>query len=161
MMRNIIAALLLIPSIVQGADVLQSRQLSMELAGDIARESINACRELGYQVSAVVVDRSGIVQIVMRDTLATRFNTEIARKKANAVVLSGTSSGNFRNNRKDILNEMNQLDDVLVLRGALPIRAAGNLLGAIGVSGAQGGELDEKCAQTALDKMTERLEFAE
>lgn len=160
-MRAALTGLLLLLVAAANADVLQSRKMSMELAADIARESVVACRALGYQVSAVVVDRSGVVQIVMRDALATRFNTEIARKKANSVVLSGISSGEFRKNRADILNEMNQLEDVLVLRGGLPVRAAGALLGAIGVSGAHGGELDEKCAQTALDKVAERLEFAE
>lgn len=47
------------------------------------------------------------------------------------------------------------------MRGAIPISAGGSLLGAIGVSGAPGGEKDEVCAQKALDKVAERLEFAD
>jgi uncharacterized protein GlcG (DUF336 family) len=53
------------------------------------------------------------------------------------------------------------VDGILVLQGGLPISTAGSLLGAIGVSGAPGGERDEACAQAALDEFQERLEFAE
>jgi uncharacterized protein GlcG (DUF336 family) len=142
-------------------DVIQSRLMGLELANDIAMAAVRACREAGYQVSAVVVDRSGIPQVVLRDTKASRFTTEIAMKKANATVLSGVSTKAFLANRSDITATMNHLDDVLVLRGALPIQAAGSLLGAIGVSGALGGDKDEACAQKGLDAVADRLAFIE
>jgi uncharacterized protein GlcG (DUF336 family) len=44
--------------------------------------------------------------------------------------------------------------------GALPIRAAGSLIGAVGVSGAPGGDKDRACAAAALKTVEERLEFA-
>jgi uncharacterized protein GlcG (DUF336 family) len=44
--------------------------------------------------------------------------------------------------------------------GALPIRAAGSLIGAVGVSGAPGGDKDAACATAALKKVEERLEFS-
>jgi uncharacterized protein GlcG (DUF336 family) len=97
----------------------------------------------------------------MRDVHASRFTVQIARDKANAVILSGVASGDFRDNRRDIQQEMNHVDGILVLQGGLPIRAGGALLGAIGVSGAPGGERDEACAQIAVDAVQERLEFAE
>ena len=59
-------------------------------------------------------------------------------KKANAVILSGVPSGAFRDNRRDIQQEMNHVKGVLVLQGGLPIAAGGYQLGAIGVSGAPG-----------------------
>ncbi len=142
-------------------DVLTVKQLSLELATDIAQRAVQQCRKAGYQVSAVVVDRSGAVQVVMRDALASRFTIEIAQKKANAVVLSGVASSTFRKNRADIRAEMNHVEGILMLDGGLPIRAAGALLGAVGVSGAPGGEKDEACAAAALAAVQERLEFAE
>jgi uncharacterized protein GlcG (DUF336 family) len=50
---------------------------------------------------------------------------------------------------------------IIIMQGALPIELAGSRIGAIGVSGAPGGYLDERCAQQALDALVERLEFAE
>lgn len=141
-------------------DTLDTRIMALPLAADIARQAVDNCAKSGYQVSAVVVDRSGAPQVVMRDVYASRFTTEIATRKANAVVLSGVSSAEFRNNRADIVAEMNEIDGILVLDGALPIRAAGTLLGAIGVSGAPGGDKDEVCARAGLDSVQERLDFA-
>ncbi len=142
-------------------DVVNTKLMSMELARDIAQRAVEACRRQGYQVAAVVVDRGGAPQVVMRDLYAARFTIEIAEKKANAVVLAGVSSAEFRRNRADIRAEMNHVTGILVLDGGLPIRAAGTLLGAIGVSGAPGGEKDEACARQALDSVFDRLEFAD
>ena len=163
MKRHLLALAPLLAAVTgtNAADVLASRLMSMELARDIAVHAVEACREEGFQVSAVVVDRSGVVQAVLRDAYASRFNTEIATKKANAAVLGNVSTTEFLANRDDITAVMNHLDDVLVLKGAVPIRAAGTLLGAVGVSGARGGEADERCANRALEAVAERLEFAD
>ncbi|MGB9129230.1 MAG: heme-binding protein [Thiobacillus sp.] len=52
------------------------------------------------------------------------------------------------------------MNGLIVMDGALPIRAAGSLIGAVGVSGAPGGDKDRACAAAALKKVEERLEFA-
>lgn len=141
-------------------DMLSVKQISMELARELASTAIAACRKDGYNVSAVVLDRSGNVQAALRDTLATRHTLEIAARKAGMSVMSGSDSGEFRSTRGDIRPELNHIDGLIVMDGALPIRAAGNLVGAIGVSGAPGGDKDAACATTALKAVEERLEFA-
>lgn len=145
----------------QSGDVVSVKKLGPELAHDLVQAALLACREAGYQVSAVAVDRDGSPVAVLRDSHASRFTLQIAEEKANAVVLSGVASGVFRDNRRDIQQEMNHVRGILVLQGGLPIRAAGVLLGAIGVSGAPGGEKDEVCAQQALDAVQDRLDFVE
>jgi uncharacterized protein GlcG (DUF336 family) len=155
----VLASLLALPA--AATDLVQVRRMTMELAADIAREALLACRAQGWQVSAVVVDRTGVPQALLRDVHASRFTLQIAEEKANAVILSGISSAEFRRNRADIRPEMNEVDGILVLEGGLPIRAAGSLVGAVGVSGAPGGERDEACAREALAKVQERLDFAE
>lgn len=158
-----LAALALSAASTQAAqpDVVNTKLMSLELARDIAQRAVEACRAQGYQVSAVVVDRGGAPQVVMRDVYAARFTIEIAERKANAVVLAGVSSAEFRKNRADIRQEMNLVTGIMVLDGGLPIRAAGTLIGAVGVSGAPGGDKDEACAKQALDSVFERLEFAD
>ncbi|WP_303904521.1 GlcG/HbpS family heme-binding protein [Thiohalomonas denitrificans] len=142
-------------------DLIEVRRLSMEMAVDIAQGAVEACRENGYQVTAVVVDRDGFDQMVMRDTLASRFTLQIAREKANAVILSGIDSSTFGKNRQDIREEMNHVDGILVLEGGVPIRAAGSLVGAVGVSGAPGGDKDAFCAKAGVAEVQERLDFAD
>ena len=149
-----------VPPAVAG-DIVTVKRLSPDLAVELVRSAVQACRDQGYQVTAVVVAADGAEVALMRDVKASRFTIQIARDKANAVILSGVASGVFRENRQDIRQEMNHVDGVLVLQGGLPIEAAGYQLGAIGVSGAPGGDRDEACARKALDRVRERLEFAE
>ena len=75
--------------------------------------------------------------------------------------MSGVSSAEFRKNRADIKAEMNEVTGILALDGGVPIQAAGSMLGAVGVSGAPGGDIDEACALKAIEKVQERLDFAE
>jgi uncharacterized protein GlcG (DUF336 family) len=145
----------------QAADVLPAKRMSMELARDVAQKAVQVCREQGYNVSAVVVDRDGTTQVVLRDTLASRFTIELAQRKANAVTLSGASGSEFRRARQDIRDEINSVPELLMLEGAVPVRAGGSLLGAVGVSGAPGGDKDEACAVQAVASVQDRLEFAD
>lgn len=150
---------LVMPGIAFSADKVTTQNIGMELANDIAKESVLACRQAGYQVSAVVVDRFGLVRAVLRDDLAARFTVQIAKDKANMSVMSGLKSGEFRQKRQDIRQELNHIRGLIVMQGGVPIVSQGVRIGAVGVSGAPGGEKDEKCALQALDKFEDRLEF--
>ena len=141
------------------ADVVTAERIGMGLAADIAEEAVAVCAGRGYAVTAVVVDSSGDPQVMMRATHAPRFTRQIATDKARAVILSGIESGGFRANRGDIRQEMNHVDGVLVLDGAVPIESAGATIGALGVSGAPGGDKDAACARQALDAFFERLQL--
>jgi uncharacterized protein GlcG (DUF336 family) len=157
----LLLALLASPCSLPASDMVTVKRLSPDLALEMVRQAVQACRADGYQVTAVVVAHDGAEVALMRDVHASRFTIQIARDKANAVILSGVASGAFRDNRRDIQQEMNHVKGVLVLQGGLPIEAAGYRLGAIGVSGAPGGERDEACARKALEQAQERLEFAD
>lgn len=140
-------------------DVVDERNIGMELARDLASEAIMACREQGYSVSAVVVDRHGNQRVALRDDFASKFTLQIAEDKANSTIMSGLKSGDFRAQRGDIRPELNHVDGVLIMVGAVPIISGGVRVGAIGISGAPGGEKDEACALKALEKLEDRLAF--
>ena len=163
-MKKLLSLILLFsasPAFAAQPDVLPVKQIGLALARDIAMASVEACRKSGFNVSAVVLDRSGNVQVALRDTLAARHTLEIAERKAGMAIMSGSDSGEFRDARADIRPELNHINGLIVMDGALPIRAAGSLLGAIGVSGAPGGDKDKACAVFALKTVEERLEFAQ
>ena len=145
--------------VVLAEDVLEEKNIGMELARDLATESILACREQGFSVSAVVVDKHGNQRVALRDDFASRFTLQIAEEKANASVMSGLKSGDFRAKRGDIRPELNHVDGVLMMIGGVPIISGGARIGAIGVSGAPGGEKDEACVMKALEKFEDRLAF--
>ena len=155
------AILLVCMAQVHASDFLPSKLMTLELARDIAQKTVEACRAQGYQVAAVVVDRAGEQQVVFRDVFASRFNVEIATRKANTAVLSGGASSELRASRGDIRPELNTVNGIIIMDGGLTVRAGGQLVGAVGVSGAPDGKKDEACAQKALDAVHERLEFVD
>lgn len=142
-------------------DLVRESSIGMELARDLATEAVLACRADGYSVSAVVVDRHGNQRVALRDDVASKFTLQIAEEKANAALMSGINSGTFREQRADIRPEMNHVNGILMMVGGVPITVGGSRVGAIGVSGAPGGERDEACVMTALDKLADRIAFAE
>ena len=150
-----------LPTLAAQPDILPVKQIGLELARDIAMASVETCRKQGYNVSAVVLDRAGNVQVALRDTLSARHTLEIAERKAGMAVMSGSDSGEFRDARADIRPELNHINGLIVMEGGLPIQAAGSLIGAVGVSGAPGGDKDKACAAAGLKTVEERLEFAQ
>ncbi|MGD2112357.1 MAG: heme-binding protein [Gammaproteobacteria bacterium] len=155
------AGLLALVQTAVAQDLVNARILALDMARDIASAAIEACRKDGYQVSVAVTDRSGDPLVILRDIYSNRYLTKIALGKANAVVMSNVSSAELRRNRGDMVNELNLLDGILVLDGGLPVQVAGSLVGAVGVSGAPTGEVDEMCARKGIDAVQERLDFAD
>ena len=148
------------PTMALSADIVDAKSIGMDLARDLANETIIACREDGYHVSAVVVDRHGLLRAALRDDLAARFTLEIAERKANMTVMAWTDSGQFREARSDIRPELNHINGLIVMDGGVKIIAGGYNLGAIGVSGAPGGDKDAACANKGIERLGERIEFA-
>ncbi|MFT7003510.1 MAG: hypothetical protein ACJAWW_000859 [Sulfurimonas sp.] len=143
-----------------GSDVVKIERMSMELALEVAKKSVESCREKGYWVSAVVVDKSANIQVVLRDTRAARFTIQIAEQKANLVIMAGSDSAEFVPARNDIRNELNNIDGLIMMVGGVAVKSGDVTLGAVGVSGAPGGEKDAACANEALNLLKERLAFA-
>lgn len=103
----LLASFLAMP--VSASDLIPVKQISLELAHDIAMQSNKACRKDGYNVSAVVLDRSGLVQVALRDSLAASHTLEIAERKAGMAIMSVISSSDFRKLRGDIRPELNHI----------------------------------------------------
>lgn len=153
-------ASLLVSTSVFAADVVTDKSIGMELSRDIASATIEACRKQGYHVSAVVVDRHGLMRAALRDDMASRFTLEIAERKANMTVMAWSDSGQFKKAREDIRQELNHVDGLIVMEGGIRIVSGGFNLGAVGVSGAPGGDKDADCAKKALQSLDERIQFA-
>jgi len=150
------------PALAASGDTFTVKRMSEELARDIAQGALEACRETGYQVAAVVVDRNGDPVAILRDVFAPRVMIEIAMRTANTVVMSGVDSSEFVRNAKALAEKLDHLGITLSEAGAVRIEAAdGSFLGAVSVSGAPTGEDDEKCVRKALNAVGERLMFGD
>lgn len=137
------------------------RQLTMESALKAARAALASCRAAGYQVSVAVVDRQGLVQVQLRDRFAGPHTIEVSANKAWTAASTRTSTAEVQRITRpgEPLAGLRNVPRITALGGGIPIEAGGSLLGAIGVSGAPGGEADEACAKAGLAAIADDLEF--
>jgi uncharacterized protein GlcG (DUF336 family) len=158
----VLAALLCAGAPLQAQEALVSyRSLSPDLAFELARATLEACRGRGFQVAVAVVDRFGQPQAMLRDRFAGPHTAPTAAGKAWTAVT-------FRTNTTDLLPltqpgqpqaGLRALPNVVILGGGLVIEAQGSIVGGIGVSGAPGGAEDDACAKAGLDSVRDKLEF--
>ena len=143
-------------------DALTSfKMMTPETALELAKATLEDCRERGYQTAVAVVDRSGVVQVILRDLLAGPHTPETARRKAWTAV-------SFRASTLEMteVTAYNQpqsgarhVDQALMIGGGVPVQAAGSMVGAVGVSGAPGGQLDDECARAGIEAIADSLDF--
>lgn len=163
-MKRLLPALfalaLVAPAHAQDA-VFQTRSLTPEAALQAARAALESCRKQGYQTAIAVVDRSGVLQVLLRDRYAGAHTPGVATDKA-------WTAASFKNSTLEFGKEtqagrpmsgIREVPRVIAAGGGLPIEAGGSLLGAIGVSGAPGGEADEACARAGIKAIADSLEF--
>ena len=145
-------------------DVLTTHRLSAALAAEDVGEAVAACAKQGYKVTAAVVDTDGVTQALLRGDGASMTTLGAARDKAYTVLMLGgprnedTSSAIVqRMGATASAGGLAKLSHILLLPGAIRIKVGAEAIGAIGVGGAPGGDLDEACAKAGLDKISARM----
>src|SRR6478752_8431586 len=140
------------------AQLLARKDVSAAMALTIAQTAIATCTANGYRVSATVVGRNGEVLVQIRGDGAGPHTMENSFKKAFTARTFRIPSGEMEKRLKDNPQMGAQyLTGFTTGRGALPIKIGDDVVGAAGVSGAPGGEKDEACVQTGLDKVKDQL----
>jgi uncharacterized protein GlcG (DUF336 family) len=137
------------------------KHLSPDVALELARAALAECRQRGYQVAVAVVDRFGVPQVMLRDRFAGPHTPETAVGKAWTAVSfrTGTSELVAATNPGMPQAGLRNLPRAVVLGGGLLVEAGGSLVGAIGVSGAPGGDADDACAKAGIDAVRDKLDF--
>ncbi len=155
-----VSALTALPGRAQEA-LVGSKSLSPELALEAARAALADCRGRGYQVAVAVVDRSGVTQVLLRDRFAGPHTPPTASGKAwtAATFRTGTTELQAISQPGMMQAGLRNLPGVVILGGGLVIEAGGSLIGAIGVSGAPGGEADDACARAGTEAIRDKLDF--
>jgi uncharacterized protein GlcG (DUF336 family) len=128
------------------------RSPTMAYAARLAAEAVKSCQGSGYRVVAVVVDRAGQVLALLRDENARGHAIEIATRKAYTSAMVGYDTARLATNIANGTTpaSITQTSGFTGLIGGLPIKLGDEVVGAIGVSGAPGGPLDEACAKAAM-----------
>jgi len=137
------------------------RLMTPDTALKAAQAALKSCRDSGYQVAVAIVDRGGVTQVLLRDRFAGPHTPDMAVDKAWTAV-------SFRTDTADLAqlsasgkpaSGVRHRPRVASVAGGLMIQGGGALLGAIGVSGAPGGNLDDECAKAGIAAIKESIEF--
>jgi uncharacterized protein GlcG (DUF336 family) len=137
------------------------RLLTPETALKAAQAALARCRSNGFQVAVAVVDRAGIVQVLLRDRFAGPHTPETATGKAWTAVSFRTSTTELAEATQAgrAQSGLRGRPGVVAVGGGLMIEAAGSLVGGIGVSGAPGGKEDDACAAAGSAAIKDSLEL--
>jgi uncharacterized protein GlcG (DUF336 family) len=138
--------------------------LPLNFANEAAIEAVRVCEASGYAVSVAVVDASGLVKVQLKGDHSTVHTKDNSFRKAYTLVTMGPvlglgSGSEFVNflRSNPIAAALQQIPDILSLPGSVAIRAHDEIVAAVGVGGAPGGEKDELCARAGLAKIAARL----
>jgi len=147
------------------ADSLPTRkQLPLSVAMEAAMEAVAVCEKSGYRITATVMDASGVIKAIAKGDLAPLHTLDSSRGKSYAAVSLGpnfseptTSAIVARVANGPAFGPLQHLPGVFLVAGGVLIKSGDDVVGAIGVGGAPGGDKDEVCAQAAVAKIADRL----
>lgn len=158
----------LLASAIAGAGVAHAQEatyalkmLTPDTALKAAEAALKKCRADGYQVAVAVVDRSGIVQVMLRDRFAGPHTPDMAIAKAWTAVTLRTNTTAFAAETQAGRPQsgVRHRPGVVAHGGGLMIEGGGSLLGGIGVSGAPGGDRDDVCANAGIAAIRDEIEL--
>jgi uncharacterized protein GlcG (DUF336 family) len=133
-------------------DVMRKHSISSELAQKMVDAAVAKARELGVNENVAILDEGGNLKAFWRMDGVSMPTIEIAQKKA-YTALFGVSTQDFFNfiqGDPSLLAGIPTLARVAAWGGGFPIKVNGEVVGAIGVSGAPKVQNDVDCARAAL-----------
>ncbi|MDB5872556.1 MAG: hypothetical protein JWQ07_1998 [Ramlibacter sp.] len=154
-----IALVLLTSALAQAQGIKTEKNISLELANQIATSAMASCTASGYQVAVTVVDRGGATRVSQRADNAGAHALLSSQQKA-------FTSASAKNNTQALMegsqtnpgaSYLVHIPGFLLLGGGVPIRAGSEVVGAVGVSGAPRGVFDEQCAMAGIEKVRDQL----
>jgi uncharacterized protein GlcG (DUF336 family) len=153
------AMLMLLAATVVGAPqtLLTQKALSVEAALIVSQGALDKCHADGYRVSLTVLDSSGLVKIQVRGDGTGPHTLEHSRRKAYTALTFKRTSGETAKAWASATTPPPVIDGTVASQGGVPIKAADQVIGAIGVSGAPGGEKDEACAVAGISRIADLL----
>ncbi|WEF30275.1 heme-binding protein [Klebsiella aerogenes] len=162
-MKRILFSAILLGSMVSTAGaatgVLNQKNLSLDLADKVAQSTLQACAKDGYNVAVTLVDRSGTPLLMKRMDNAGPHTVEASRMKAFTALTTKSMTGNVMKGAQSNAGAANLRDipDFLLLAGGVPVKVGDQVIGAVGVGGAPGGNFDEACALAGIKSIESEL----
>jgi uncharacterized protein GlcG (DUF336 family) len=133
--------------------LLTQKALSDEAAFAVVHGALDKCHADGYRVSLTLLDASGLVKVQVRGDGSSPHTLEHSRRKAYTALTFRRPSGETAKAWAAATTPPPVIEGTVAAQGGLPIKAGSEVIGAIGISGAPGGEKDEACAAAGIAKI--------
>jgi uncharacterized protein GlcG (DUF336 family) len=134
------------------------RAPSIDLALEAAKAIVAACK--GYRVGVSVIDSAGTPKLyyIPDGTDGSHAYTGF-RKAYTALTFKMPTSrgGALTKTDPNLAGKIKEDTNLLTFAGGLPLMAGAEVIGAIGVSGAEPSAKDEECGLVGVDKIKDRL----
>ncbi len=152
-------ALSLIATAASAQAVRTEKNISLELANQIAAATVASCSAAGYNVAAAVVDRAGSLRALQRADNAGPHTLSSSQAKAyTSASAKNTTTAMMEGAQKNPAGaNLVYMPGFLLLGGGVPVKVGDDVVGAVGVGGAPGGHLDEECANAGIEKVKAKL----
>lgn len=153
--RLVALAAMALPSALAAAD---GAALPARSALTMAEAAVSLCQSLGHPVVAVVSSPEGLVRVQFLSDDAHPIDVASARRKAATAAMTGHATSAAAAIAKEapaygpLLTTL--FPDALAIGGGVPILSDSHVIGAIGVAGAPGGPIDERCALAGIAAVT-------
>jgi uncharacterized protein GlcG (DUF336 family) len=143
----------------QAEGLVIAKRLSASLAAELVLAAVTACAQKDYHVGAVVLDTSGVQQAALRGDGAAGQNVLNAIDKAYTAASFGMDTAELVERAKTgpVSSAFAKVPHLLLNAGGVVIKVGDEVIGAIGVSGAPGGDNDVVCAKAALETIKDRM----
>src|SRR5882724_11875903 len=141
------------------ANVVKKHSISSELAQKMVAEAMVKARELGVTENVAILDDGGNLKAFGRMDGAPILSIEIAQSKAYTALFGFPTHDffNFIQGDPSLLAGIPTLARVAAWGGGFPIKVGGEIVGAIGLSGAPTVQNDIDCAKAALSLVSDAV----
>jgi uncharacterized protein GlcG (DUF336 family) len=141
-------------------NVIKKHSISSDLARKMVDAAVAKARELGVSENVTILDDGGNLKAFSRMDGAPIPTIEMAQNKAYTALLGVPTQDffNFIKGDPSLLAGIPTLSRVAAWGGGFPIKVDGEIVGAIGVSGAPTVQNDVDCARAALAVVTDAVE---
>ena len=133
-------------------NVVKKLSVSFELAQKMVNAAVAKARELGVAENVAILDDAGNLKAFSRMDAAPIPTIEMAQNKAYTALLGVSTQDffNFIQGDPSLLAGIPTLSRIAAWGRGFPIKLNGELIGAIGISGAPTVQNDIDCARAAL-----------
>ena len=148
------------PPVTQQPPAPAARGPALDLALEAAKVAVETCTARDQKIGVTVVDSAGIQKVLLAtDGASSRGVASSTNKALTALNFKAATSqlGEQSKTDKTLADAIAANTNFNSRAGGVLIKVNGEIIGAIGVGGARGSEVDEACAVAGLEKVQSRL----